>query len=127
MQEASGKRVMIVDSNRIVADTLVAIFTMHRYQARGFYSVTEALVEAPDFRPDLAIVDLFLGHMNGFEAALRISSQLPHCAILLMASVGTSPLIEQAYIQGWETLPKPIPPQLLLAKARILTEDGYAT
>ncbi len=49
---AERPRVLIVDDERIIADTLVKIFSKSGYDARGVYSAEEALALIPVWTPN---------------------------------------------------------------------------
>jgi CheY-like chemotaxis protein len=66
---AGKKRVLIVDDEHIIADTLVAIFSGAGYESRAAYSAEGALGLIPSWPPQLAIVDVILPGMNGIDFA----------------------------------------------------------
>jgi CheY-like chemotaxis protein len=114
-------RVLVVDDERRIADTLAIILNQNGFEAMAVYTGTEAVERARDTRPDLIISDVIMPDMNGIEAAIRIRQALPGCKILLFSGqAATADLLEKARAQGheFEILAKPVHPQDLLAKLR---------
>ena len=114
-------RVLVVDDERVIADTLAIILNQHGFDATAVYTGTGAVERARSEQPDLIISDVIMPDMNGIEAAINIRSFLPTCKILLFSGqASTADLLERARAQGhqFEILAKPVHPQDLLAKLR---------
>src|SRR3954447_8792734 len=114
-------RVLVVDDERVIADTLTIILSQAGFDAAAVYSGPAAVEQAGVFRPDLVISDVIMGDMNGIEAAIQIRRILPSCKILLFSGqAATADLLESARAQGheFEILAKPVHPQDLLAKPK---------
>ena len=111
------KRVLIVDDERVIADTLRAIFSNEGYSARAAYSAEDALPLIAEWNPQIVIIDVRLPGMNGIDLAVIMKAQFPHCNSLLFTGDGSvAYLHELARQQGhdFELLAKPIPPGELL-------------
>jgi CheY-like chemotaxis protein len=76
---ALPQRVLVVDDERVIADTLVLILSQKGFEATAAYSGEKAVEAATAFRPDILIMDVIMGGMNGIEASLQISAILPLC------------------------------------------------
>ncbi len=114
-------RVLVVDDERVIADTLAIILNQAGFEASAVYTGTGAVDTAREVRPDLIISDVIMPDMNGIEAAIRIRGFLPACKILLFSGqAATADLLESARARGheFEILAKPVHPQDLLAKLR---------
>lgn len=114
-------RVLVVDDERVIADTLAIILNQHGFEASAVYTGTAAVERAKSVRPDLVISDVIMPDMNGIEAAIHIRKFLPGCKILLFSGqAATADLLENARAQGheFEILAKPVHPQDLLAKLK---------
>jgi CheY-like chemotaxis protein len=112
---------LVVDDERVIADTLAIILNQNGFDASAVYTGTAAVERARETRPDLIISDVIMPDMNGIEAAIRIRRVLPDCKILLFSGqAATADLLEKARAQGheFEILAKPVHPQDLLAKLR---------
>ena len=114
-------KVLVVDDERVIADTLAIILNKAGFEASAVYTGTGAVERARSDRPDLIISDVIMPDMNGIEAAINIRAFLPGCKILLFSGqAATADLLESARAKGhdFEILAKPVHPQDLLAKLR---------
>jgi CheY-like chemotaxis protein len=121
MESRHKPKVLVVDDERVIADTLAIILNQHGFDALAVYTGTGAVEQARAIRPDLIISDVIMPDMNGIEAAIHIRKFLPECKILLFSGqAATADLLESARAQGheFEILAKPVHPQDLLAKLR---------
>ncbi len=111
------RRILVVDDERVIADTLVAILNESGFFASAAYCAGNALDLISLEAPDLMITDVSMPGMDGIELAITVRERFPHCKILLFsghaASVG---LVEEARKRGHEftLLSKPIHPRDLL-------------
>jgi DNA-binding response OmpR family regulator len=114
---AGERRILIVEDERVVADSLGQILRAHGYSIRIAYSAEAAIQLLVWWTPDLAILDVMLPNMNGIELAMGLRENYPECAILLFSgqpSVET--LVEHARREGheFEILAKPVHPSVML-------------
>jgi len=119
------KKILVVDDERLVADTLVLILNSHGFEARAGYSGQQALDEVVANAPDLLLLDVVLPDIDGIVVAMQLNQRVPSVKILLFSGqASTSDLLESARAQGqnFEVLAKPIYPPELLEKVRKLTE-----
>lgn len=121
MQLAKKPKVLVVDDEQVIADTLAKILDMNGFEASAVYTGTAAVESARSIEPDLIISDVIMPDMNGIEAAISIRNFLPGCKILLFSGqAATADLLETARAQGheFEIIAKPIHPSDLLAKLK---------
>ena len=120
MTEIKAKpRVIVVDDERVIADTLATILNRAGFNATAAYTGSQAVELARSEKPDLIISDVMMPDMNGIEAAIHIREFLPACKVLLFSGqAATADLLENARAQGheFEILGKPVHPSDLLAK-----------
>jgi CheY-like chemotaxis protein len=112
-------RILIIDDEKIVADTLVMILEREGHKAEAVYDGLAALQRSDSFAPDCVISDVIVPGMNGIDVCARIEARHPKCHILLLSGQPeTIDLIESACADGheWEVLAKPVDPDELLAK-----------
>jgi len=122
MAENSAKpRVLVVDDERVIADTLAMILNQSGFEARAVYNGERALELIPIFEPDMLISDVIMGDVNGIDAAIRIRAMRPKIKVLLFSGqAATADLLENARHNGheFEILAKPVHPQDLLNRLR---------
>jgi CheY-like chemotaxis protein len=114
-------KVLVVDDEQMIADTLAIILNQSGYDAVAVYTGAAAVESARANKPDLIISDVIMPDMNGIEAVIKIREFLPGCKVLLFSGqAATADLLEMARNQGheFEILAKPVHPQDLLAKLR---------
>jgi DNA-binding NtrC family response regulator len=110
-------RVFVVDDERVVASTTVAILRLSGYDARSFENPLEALEAARSVGPDLVIADVVMPELSGIDFAIRMKEQCPTCKVLLFSGQAkTGDLLESARREGhdFQVLAKPIHPRDLL-------------
>jgi CheY-like chemotaxis protein len=113
------RRVLVLDDEQVIANTLALILNRSGYDARAVYSGEAAVETALALPPDFLISDVIMQGMTGLEAAIRISEIAPHCRIILFSGQAvTADLLEQAEADGhhFELLTKPVHPRALLER-----------
>lgn len=118
------RRVLILDDEQVIANTLALILNRNGFEARAVYNAQDAIQTAQELSPDFLISDVVMEGMTGIDAAIRISQIVPSCRILLFSGqAATADLLQRAEADGhhFEILVKPIHPRLLLQR---LTETN---
>ena len=111
----------MVDDERVIADTLVAILRNEGFAATVTYSGSAAVENARESSPDVLICDIVLEAVSGIEVAMRIRAMCQDCTIILMSGAQASAeLLEQASAEGheFEVLAKPFHHTTLIDKLR---------
>lgn len=128
---AKKQKVLIVDDEKTIADTLGKIFSMQGYEIRVAYSAEESLGIVTQWQPELAIIDVVLPEMNGIDLAILLRANHPSIHVLLISGqLTTGQLINQAAEQGhkFQIFPKPTPvPELLAGVANLLHAQSGAS
>jgi len=124
-----SKRILVVDDEPALADTLVKIMRYAGYEPTAVYDAREALNFISTHQPALVICDVVMPIMNGIELAIRIRSSNPNCRVLLLSGhAATHDLLASARQQGYtfEILAKPVPPRELLARISSMLDKNCA-
>lgn len=111
-------RILVVDDEKVIADTLVVILNLSGYEASAVYSGEDALETAIRLKPDIVLTDVVMGLMSGIVAGVMIRRLLPECRVILFSGQASIvPLLKRAEEKGhvFELLPKPMDPARLLA------------
>jgi CheY-like chemotaxis protein len=117
--QARPRRVLVVDDEKMIANTLVIILRKAGYETAVAYDGLAAVEACERFQPDMVISDVVMPRMNGVEAAMQIKQRFPACKILLFSGQAvTTDFLEDARRNGYdfEVLAKPIHPRELLSK-----------
>ncbi len=81
-------RVLVADDNRDAAKTLAMLAQLYGCDVRTAFDGAEALAVAASFRPQLALVDIGMPKLNGYEVAERLREQPWGRDITLIAVTG---------------------------------------
>jgi DNA-binding NtrC family response regulator len=112
-----SRKVLVVDDEETIAETLAVIFRNHGYQARTAHSAEEAIDVIAEWQPNLALLDVNLPKMNGIDLAVALKTSDPHCRVLLFSGYpDTNDLLLAAKQAGhiFEIISKPAHPTVLL-------------
>jgi len=110
--------VLVVDDERIIADTRAAIFTSWGYAVMTAYNAECALELARRNPPKVLVSSLSLNRMNGADLARVIQSKSVDCQVILLSGLTENDsLIADARDAGcnFTLLQKPIHPNDLQA------------
>ena len=119
------ERILVIDDERSVADTMAEILSYAGYAAVAAHSAEEGLAEIRAQEPALMISDVIMPGMNGVELSIQVRTSWPNVGILLMSgNAGTQAIVDTAGKFGhlFEILAKPIPPRELLAKVALILD-----
>lgn len=112
-------KIIVVDDEPIIADTLVTILEGEGHDALAVSHGESAIKWARLVLPDAIISDVIMPGMDGIETAKAIMQLLPNCRIILFSGQTAGiDLLAKARAEGYlfEVLPKPINPEKLLEK-----------
>jgi len=112
-------RILVVDDDSILAETLAAVLRLQAYQVQTAFSGKSAIQIASEFAPDTLIIDVMMPGMNGLEAASHIRTLLPGCKVFLITGRSSAAdLVLKSHVlkDGFELLSKPIDPRELLTR-----------
>jgi DNA-binding response OmpR family regulator len=112
-----SRQILIVEDERVVADTLGQILRAYGYAIQIAYSAEAAIDLLRWWEPDLAILDVMLPKMNGIEFAMVLKELFPECGILLFSGQpSVEALLESARRDGhhFDILAKPVHPSVML-------------
>ncbi len=121
---ARRQRVLVADDNADAAESLAMLLDLEGHETRTAFGGEEALALAKEFRPTLAVLDIGMPQMNGYELARRIRAEPWGSAVTLVALTGFGQAEDkqQARAAGFDHhMTKPIEPD---AVAKLLSEGG---
>jgi CheY-like chemotaxis protein len=114
----SQKRsVLVVDDERVIADTIVAILNQSGFSATAAYNGSAAIDQARLSHPDIVISDVMMPVLDGIESSIAIRDFCPDARIVLFSGhATTTELLASARSRGheFEVLAKPLHPSKLI-------------
>jgi len=111
-------KIIVVDDEPIIADTLADILKGEGHNALAFSRGESAVRLAELMRPDLLVTDVVMPGMDGIQTAKAIRKLVPGCRIILFSGQAESTdLVSKARAEGhlFEVLAKPVNPDVLLS------------
>jgi len=82
------ERILIVDDQQDIADALARLINVLGYEAKVVYDGREAIKLAAGFAPDMALIDIGMPRLDGYEVAKEIRRQPTGANALLVAVTG---------------------------------------
>lgn len=118
-------RVLVVDDERTIADSLAQIFRSEGFDSHAVYDGDSAVTEASTFVPNVVITDIVMPGLNGWEVALAYSRLLPACRLILFSGhaeiLGLPDRAGDASFR-YEVYTKPVHPKVFLGRLQIEQE-----
>lgn len=119
--EIQKPKVLVVDDEQRVADTLREVLVLSGFDAHAVYDGWSALDALERYQPDYLLSDVLMPKMNGVELAMAVSGKKPGIKILLFSGqVGISEILEAGQKRGYSfpLLGKPIHPLKLVERLK---------
>jgi PAS domain S-box-containing protein len=88
LAQAGSKRVLIVDDNADAAELLAEVLQSRGHATRVAYDAPTALTVASEFAPEVALLDIGLPEIDGYELARRIRGEPWSGGLRLIALTG---------------------------------------
>ena len=114
---AQSFRVLVVDDDVRVADSLVQILVATGHEAVAAYSAEAAMKIAEKLHPEAVVTDVVMGPVSGIELTNHIREHYPNCRVLLFSGYATTGAFTQAFLtrgSSVQFLPKPVHPNRIL-------------
>lgn len=114
-------RILVVDDESIIADTIVQILNRSGFVAEAAYNGKQAIESAREHCPELVLSDVMMPAIDGVETAIAIRELCPDTRIVLFSGqAATIEILARAKKRGhtFELLPKPIHPSQLIKHLR---------
>ena len=113
--------VLVVDDERLIADTMAEILKRSGYHALSAYDGKTALELAMQVSPEFVLTDVVMPNMNGVQLAIAVSKALPNTEIVLLSGqAGVTEILDRARKEGYsfELIAKPVHPEKLLERLK---------
>lgn len=117
-------RILVVDDDRLVANTLSQIYRVNGFESVACYSAQSGLEIARTYHPALVLCDIAMPEGNGLVLAEQINDEMPDCRMLMFTAYSSNiyAFEQQAKRMKRELrlLSKPCPPEELLRETRAM-------
>lgn len=121
-------RVLVVDDDRLVADTLSLIYNANGYECEARYSAAEGFACARDFSPDLLLCDVTMPEENGLQLADRLQEAMPNVRLLMFTAYASNAAVVTAHSRRLrrplKLLSKPCRPDDLLRETNAILQSA---
>lgn len=84
----AGRRILVVDDNVDGAESLATLLDYSGHETRVCHSGPDALAAAREFAPEVALLDIGLPGLDGYEVARRLRADPATAGIVLVALTG---------------------------------------
>jgi len=111
-----GRRILVADDNQDAADSLAMILELDGHDVRVAHDGRAALSVAQTFHPDVALLDIGMPQLNGYDVARALRQEPWGAGIILIALTGWGQESDRqkAVVDGFDHhLTKPIDPDAL--------------
>lgn len=119
-------RILVVDDDRLVADTICLIYKANGFDSEACYSAAEGLERARSYVPDLMLCDVSMPDVSGLQLADSIAELLPETRMLLLSAYASNAAYTRAHARRarrpLKLLSKPCRPEDLLRESRALLQ-----
>jgi signal transduction histidine kinase len=82
------RRVLVVDDNADAAESLAMLLQLSGHETRVVTVAAKVVSAAAEFTPHVAVLDIGLPEINGYELARRLRQQAVNAEVLLIALTG---------------------------------------
>lgn len=110
--------ILVVDDEREIANIVALYLQSDEYTVYKCYNAVEALRKIEEEEIDLAILDVMLPDMNGFEVLRRIREKHTFPVIMLTAKVDATDRITGLTLGADDYIPKPFNPLEMVARVK---------
>ena len=117
-------RILVVDDEKLIADSLTDVLKMCGFDATSRYSGSQAIDRANIASFDVLITDVVMTEMTGIDAAIEIRKILPNCKVLLLSgNEKTGAMLKDARDRGhdFEIVAKPAHPSEIIDRLRAMS------
>ncbi|MDM8005932.1 MAG: sigma 54-interacting transcriptional regulator, partial [Phycisphaerae bacterium] len=104
-----NERVLIVDDDKIIVESLVEFLDLEGYEAAGAGSFAEAAAALDRKQYQLVITDVNMPDVDGFELLRLIKQRYPEIVVIMITGYGTiESAVEAIKMGAYDYLTKPI-------------------
>ncbi len=122
------QRILVVDDDQLVADTLTLVFKANGYESEAVYSAADGLARARTFNPLLMLCDISMPETNGLQLAEALHREMPDCKLIMLTAYASNAVKVEQHVsrtrRPLKLLSKPCRPELLLHETQSLLQTA---
>jgi signal transduction histidine kinase/DNA-binding response OmpR family regulator len=122
-----GKRILVVDDNADAAESIAVLMQIDGHEVKTVTDAMQALACLNTFAPQVAIIDIGLPSMNGYElaAGIRANRSLPKPLLIALTGYGQAEDFDRSRDAGFDHhFVKPAEMQAIQAVIDAASEDA---
>ncbi|NLX13284.1 MAG: sigma-54-dependent Fis family transcriptional regulator [Phycisphaerales bacterium] len=105
----SKERILVVDDDRIIVESLVEFLRLEGYEATGVTGFSQAIAALEHMPYQLVITDINMPDTDGFELLRVIRQRFPQIVVVIITGYGTiESAVEAIKMGAYDYLTKPI-------------------
>ena len=101
--EGRRRRVLVVDDNEDAAELTGDLLRTRGHEVLVAHDPLQALAVVDAFRPEIALLDIGLPVMNGYELATKLRARFPACTLIALTGYGQEADATRARDAGFAT------------------------
>jgi len=114
-----SRRILVVDDESGVRETLAQLLEYEGYEVRAVASGAAGLAAFPDFAPHLTFLDVKMQGLDGLETLSRLRALDPAAVVVMISGHATiADAVEATQRGAYDILEKPLDTQRLLVTVR---------
>lgn len=113
-----GKKILVIEDEYSINDALSFSLRREGYEVRSTYNGRDGLIKAKEFKPDLVLLDLMLGDIDGFDICKEVSDNT--YVIMLTARGDTIDRIVGLELGADDYIVKPFEIKEVLARVKAI-------
>ncbi len=94
------KRLLVVDDEKLIRQMLVLFFGKKGYQVLEAASGEEAIESVKTGKPDIVLLDMSMGGMNGLETLKKLLEIHPNLGVIMATAMQDDDMVRQAMERG---------------------------
>jgi len=117
--------ILVFHSAPVVRNVIREILEAHGHVVRATGDLGIAVDMARETPPDLLVIDMYVGNINGPDAARYLCQRCPHMRVLIVAGLPADNRVElKTTGEGFMVFPQPFPPADLAERVNQMLQSG---
>ena len=126
-EQKPSARILIADDHRLLADACKSLLEPE-FQVVGIVTDGRGLIHsAVELKPDIIILDIYMPHLNGLDAAVQVKRKLPAVKLVFLTMTMAADVAAEAFRRGASAfvLKQSAADELLLAVRKVKEGLSY--